>query len=67
MSKRATKVSKSFKWEECLREFLAEKKALGRSKVTIDDYEYHVNQFYKRHEEASKDLNMLKPRLVFLF
>ncbi|EMS74058.1 tyrosine-type recombinase/integrase [Ruminiclostridium cellobioparum] len=51
MGKRVTKINQSMKsrsWEDALNEFLLLKKAEGRSRITLDDYERHIYYFFNR-------------------
>ncbi len=45
-------------WENALRRFILELRANGKAKRTIDDYEYHVNLFFKRHPQAAQISNL---------
>lgn len=58
MAKRVRKVGQSIQWEDMLVMFLAEKKAQGRSDITIKDYNYHVRQFYRRYPEGELQANL---------
>lgn len=58
MGKRVTKINQSKKvklWEDALNEFLLLKKAEGRSRTTLDDYERHAYYFFNRFPNSWND------------
>jgi len=50
-------------WDEALNDFLYLKKAQGRSKTTIEDYQRYVNYFFKRFPDAFNS-HRLKPSIL---
>ncbi|MBE3581736.1 MAG: hypothetical protein IMW96_08945 [Thermoanaerobacteraceae bacterium] len=68
MSKKNTtnnrSVISSVHWEDLLNEFLLWKSAQGIAKRTLDDYTFHVNQFFSRFPDAWGDFPTLRKCLL---
>jgi site-specific recombinase XerD len=50
-------------WREAIQDFIYWKQAHGLSETTVNDYRYHLNQFFKRYPGA-KDPRNLKSNIL---
>lgn len=68
MKKRVVKTKRTTpaQWQDALQEFLYFKQAQGLRPSTVSDYKYHVEQFFKRHPEASDPKNIRSAILVYM-
>lgn len=51
-------------WQELLQQFLFFKRAVGRSELTLRDYEYHITHFFKLYPNCFHDEQQLKKCLL---
>lgn len=56
--KRLGSIRHQLSWQEMLKLFLSEKAAQGRSVRTLNDYEYHVKQFFTRYPLGDLKANL---------
>ncbi|RYD05023.1 hypothetical protein N752_11710 [Desulforamulus aquiferis] len=53
-------------WQEALQQFIFWKQAQGLSERTINDYRYHVSQFYNQFPKAYDEKNLAKYLLAYM-
>jgi site-specific recombinase XerD len=56
--KRLGNITRNMTWEDLLKQFISEKEAQGRSERTVQDYKYHMKQFYAKYPDGDLKTNL---------